>query len=366
MMRPSPRPVGMRAVTGVAAIGALALAARRVRRRRSALDKVAHDLRTPILYAVPSVASDRGLRIARSLGGLAGRFAASQAVDARSTAEGVRVLVYDLPGRQRPSGALLWIHGGGLILGAAEQGHEQCSQIAAGAGVVVVSVEYRLAPEDPFPAGLEDCMAAMRWLHAEAGSLGIDPERIAVGGDSAGGGLAAAVCQRALDQGGPAIAFQLLVYPMLDDRTTLRTDLDPDGVYLWSPAANRYAWTAYLGHRPSGDRTPPPHAAPARRENLAGLPPAWLGVGDLDLFYDEDIDYARRLEAAGVQCDLHVEPGMWHGADSILRSASTSKRFRARMTAAVVAAVGCGSEDAAVTPRDHLTGASQAPGRPRS
>ena len=264
----------------------------------------------------------------------------AQPVESRTTAEGVRVLVYDAPGRERPSGALLWIHGGGLVLGVPEQGHDVCTRFAEEAGVLVASVEYRLAPEHPFPAGLDDCLAALRWLHEQADALGIDPSRIAVGGDSAGGGLAAAVCQRALDDGGPAVAFQLLEYPMLDDRTVLRTDLDAHGVYLWTPASNRYAWTAYLGGEPSLDGEPPAHAVPARREDLAGLPPAWVGVGDLDLFLDEDVAYARRLEAAGVPCELLVVPGMWHGADSIMPSAGTSKRFRDAMVDALARAVG--------------------------
>ena len=330
----------LRRITAASALVGAGLGVRRLLERRAVLAKVAGDLRVPVLYAIPSVTSDQAVRIVRALGGLLGRIISAPPVDARSTPEGVRVLVYDSTKRSQPSGALLWIHGGGLILGNPEQGHEQCTQICEEAGVLVVSVEYRLAPEDPFPAGLDDCMAALRWLHDQAAALGVDPDRIAVGGDSAGGGLTAAVCQRAFDEDGPPVAFQLLVYPMLDDRTTLRDDLDPEGVYLWSPASNRYAWSAYLGRPPSLSHAPPPHAVPARREDLTGLPPAWIGVGDLDLFHDEDVDYARRLQAAGVPCELHIEPGMWHGADSIVLSAATSKRFRSRMTEAVATAIG--------------------------
>ena len=296
-----------------------------------------------MLYAIPSVRSDRALRLVRRLGDLGSNASSAQAAEARTTGEGVRVLVYDAPGREQPSGALLWIHGGGLVLGGPEQGHDVCTRLAEEAGVFVASVEYRLAPEHPFPAGLDDCLAALRWLHGQAAVLGIDPSRIAVGGDSAGGGLAAAVCQRALDDGGPAVAFQLLEYPMLDDRTVLRTDLDPNGVHLWTPASNRYAWTAYLGREPSLHAEPPAHAAPARRKDLAGLPPAWVGVGDLDLFLDEDVAYARRLEEAGVPCELVVVPGMWHGADSIVPSAGTSNRFRDAIVDAVSRAVGVSS-----------------------
>ena len=320
-------------------VGGAFAGARRLRERRIDLDRVAPDLRSPLLHLVPSVGSDRALRIGRFLLERAGAWAPGSASGERRTASGVRVLLYEPPARKRPSGALLWIHGGGLVLGRPEQGHEVCAALAEAAGILVVSVDYRLAPEDPFPAGLDDCYAALEWLHGDAVSLGVDPARIAVGGDSAGGGLAAALCQKAHDAGGPPIAFQLLVYPMLDDRTTLRTDLDPRGVYTWTPTSNRYGWTAYLGRKPS-DADPPPHAAPARREDLTGLPAAWIGVGDLDLFHDEDVTYARRLEAAGVPCDLHVEPGMWHAADSMLPKAATCRRFRERMAAALTAAVG--------------------------
>ena len=154
-----------------------------------------------------------------------------------------------------------------------------------------------------------------------------------MGGDNAGGGLTAALCQLARDRGGPGICFQLLNYPMLDDRTVLRTDHDGRGVFVWTPDSNRFGWSAYLGHEPSHDDAPP-HAAPAWTTDLTGLPPAWIGVGDLDLFLDEDVDYAARLEAAGVPCELHLEPGMYHGADAVRAQAATSRRFRDQMTAA--------------------------------
>jgi acetyl esterase/lipase len=323
------------AVAGVGLAVATAVG-RRLRRRRAELAPVVADLHHPILYAIPSITSDRSLRVARAIGGLSRRAPIHATGDV--TAAGVRVLVYDAPERPRPSGALLWIHGGGMIFGVAEQSDALCTRFAREAGVLVISVDYRLAPEDPFPAGLDDCMRALAWLHAEADALGIDPDRIAVGGDSAGGGLAAAVAQRAHDEGGPAVAFQLLEYPMIDDRTVLRTD-PHGGVYFWSPASNRYAWTAYLGRPPTPD-APPPYAAPARREDLAGLPPAWVGVGDLDLFCDEDVDYASRLRAAGVDCHLEVVPGMWHGADSLAPDAPTAARFRDLMVDAVRTAVG--------------------------
>ena len=183
-----------------------------------------------------------------------------------------------------------------------------------------------MAPKHPAPAAVEDAYAALKWLAAEAPRLGIDPTRIAIGGASAGGGLAATLALVAHDRGDVRPAFQLLVYPMLDDRTATRTDLETKNVRVWSPASNHYAWSAYLGH-PPGQATANPYAAAARREDLRGLPPAWIGVGTLDLFHDEDVTYAKRLEASGVPCELHLVPGAFHGFDAVLRKAAVSKAF---------------------------------------
>jgi acetyl esterase/lipase len=226
-------------------------------------------------------------------------------------------------GRVEPSAALLWIHGGGLVMGTPEVGNELCSRIVADLGIVVVSVDYRLAPEDPFPAGLDDCYRTLTWIHDNAADLGIDPMGVAVGGDSAGGGLAACLAQFAFDRGGPPICFQLLQYPMLDDRTAARTDHD---ALIWTNASNRFAWEAYLGH-PAGDPEQRPYASAARRTDLAGLPPAWIGIGEIDLFHDESVDYAERLRAAGVPVDLHVVPGMYHAADRMVPAAPTMTAF---------------------------------------
>lgn len=222
------------------------------------------------------------------------------------------------------SPALVWIHGGGLVMGSSAGYAEYCARIARELGIVVVSVEYRLAPAHPAPAAVDDCYAALRWLHDEAEALGIDPHRIAVGGDSAGGGLAAATVQLAHDHGPVKAAFQLLVYPMLDDRTCLR---DRDSVrFVWTPKANYHGWRAYLGQQP-GLADVPPYSVPARRTDLAGLPPAWIGVGSLDLFHDEDIDYADRLEAAGVPVELVVVPGAFHGFYVFAPDAPGSRAF---------------------------------------
>jgi acetyl esterase/lipase len=327
----------------MAAVGAGALGASRyVTRRRALIAPVAPDLRHPLLYLPLSLRSRAVLRVIRSLPAPELPVAAGVAVEARAcpgpAGADVPLVLYERADRPRPSGALLWVHGGGMVLGTPAQGHPLCSRFAAELGILVVSVDYRLAPEDPFPAGLDDCHAALAWLHEQAAALGVDPDRIAVGGDSAGGGLAAALAQRARDEGGPAICFQLLEYPMLDDRTVLRADHDGRGAFIWTPASNRFAWTASLGHPPSA-AAERPYAAPGRTEDLAGLPPAWVGVGDLDLFYEEDVDYAARLAAAGVACELHVEPGMYHGADAVLTTAPPCRSFLDRMTAALAAAV---------------------------
>jgi acetyl esterase/lipase len=341
---PDRRRRGGRALTGgLLLAGAVAAAGAVLRRaRRELVAPVAAELRSPVLLAPTHVANERTLAVARRL--LARSTPVAAGVDVRivevtgSSGPPVPVTVYEPPGRVRPSGALLWIHGGGLVMGAPPQAHAWCSRVAARLGVLVVSVDYRLAPEDPFPAGLDDCMAALGWLAGSASELGVDGGRIAVGGDSAGGGLAAAVAQRARAEGGPALRFQLLVYPMLDDRTVLRSARTGERTLIWSPVSNRFGWTAYLGRAPS-DGPAPPYAAPARTEDLHGLPPAWIGVGDIDLFHEEDVDYARRLVDAGVPCELHVEPGMYHGADALFPDRPSMVRFRGRMLGALADAL---------------------------
>jgi acetyl esterase/lipase len=230
--------------------------------------------------------------------------------------------VYRPVHRSAPSGAILWIHGGGLLMGRAEASHEFCSAVARDLGIVVVSVNYRLAPEHPFPAGFEDCVASWRWLMAHTEALGVDPSRIAVGGDSAGGGLAAALAQWVRDTHEGALAGQLLKYPMLDDRTTERSDREG---LIWLAASNRFAWSAYLR------TTPPetPYAVPGRRATCEGLAPAWIGVGTLDLFYDEDCQYAADLTAAGVPTTLVTVPLMYHGTDVLRPDAPAMVNFHA-------------------------------------
>jgi acetyl esterase/lipase len=332
----------------VASAVAVAVAARATMARRAAIGAVPEDLRHPILLLPLQVRSKRMLRLLRRIPMprspvAPGVRVEKRVVPGRDEHPPVGVYVYEPSRRQRPSGALLWIHGGGFVAGDPASYHRDCSRIAADLGIAVVSADYRLAPEHPFPAGLEDCYTALAWLHRGAAELGVDPDRIAIGGDSAGGGLSASLAQMAYDRGDVPVRFQLLVYPMLDDRTVLRTEHAGTGLFVWTPASNRFGWTAYLGHEPQADE-PRPYAAPARRADLAGLPPAWIGVGDIDLFHAEDVTYAQRLTAAGVPCELVVVPGMYHGADGFFdgRAASMTE-FRAGLVAALGRALGAES-----------------------
>jgi acetyl esterase/lipase len=229
----------------------------------------------------------------------------------------------------RPAGAdgalpcVYWMHGGGLVLGTCVLDDFRFDRWCTLFGCVGVSVEYRLAPESPYPGPLDDCYAGLRWVHDHADDIGIDRSRIGIGGSSAGAGLAAALALLARDRSEPAIAFQLLIYPMIDDRQTTASStwLDP----IWPPTANTYGWTAYLGDAKGGPDVPS-YAAPARADDLAGLPPTLITVGAIDGFSDEDIDYAVRLRHAGVPVELHVYPGAPHGFDSLAATSAIARR----------------------------------------
>jgi acetyl esterase/lipase len=226
------------------------------------------------------------------------------------------------------------MHGGGHVSGFAESCDARCTSLAKELGCVVVSVDYRLAPETVFPGGIEDCYAALQWIHSRAKELDVDTTRIAVGGESAGGGLAAALALLARDRGGVAIAFQLLIYPMLDDRTGSTLAVNPNaGEFVWVAGSNRYCWTSLLGREPGGSDTSP-YAAPVRAGKLRDLPPAFIAVGALDLFVDESIEYANRLMRAGVATGLHVYPGAVHGFD-LVPTAQVTVAFESQMRVAL-------------------------------
>lgn len=238
-------------------------------------------------------------------------------VEVLTLGSGVRVWLYRPPGVTAPGPALLWIHGGGYIIGSPAQDHAQSRRFAARLGVTVAAVQYRLAPRHPYPAALEDCYTALTWL---AGLPAVDPARVAIGGASAGGGLAAALAILAHDRSEIPLAAQLLVYPMLDDRS-VGAEFDNPGHRLWTQESNRIGWSAYLGG------ADPEVAVPARRQDLSGLPPAWIGVGTLDLFHDEDLAYAARLREAGVPCDVEVVEGAFHGFDGLAPKTAVSRDF---------------------------------------
>ena len=206
--------------------------------------------------------------------------------------------------------AVVTIHGGGYVIGSYDMDDPLLDRWCRGFGVVGVSVEYRLAPETPYPGPLEDCYAALHWTYDNADDLGVDRDRIGIYGLSAGGGLAAALALLALDRGEVPVAFQLLDCPMLDDRQQTPS-IRADGLYVWSAQSNEFGWRSYLGPL-YGAEDVPAHAAAARAEDLAGLPPACVIVGSIDGFHDEDIAYAQRLNQAGVPCELHVIAGLPH------------------------------------------------------
>jgi acetyl esterase/lipase len=203
------------------------------------------------------------------------------------------------------------MHGGGYVIGSYTMDDQVFDDLCPKLGIVGVSVEYRLSPDTPYPGPLDDCYAGLQWVFAHATELGIDPNRIGIGGLSPGGGLAAAVALLARDRGELPVAFQLLDCPMLDDRQ-LTASSQQDGLPVWSRESNAFGWRSYLGDLYGTDRVPYT-AAPARAEDLAGLPPAFVSVGTIDGFLDEDVDYALRLNRAGVPTELHVYPGACHG-----------------------------------------------------
>jgi acetyl esterase/lipase len=239
-------------------------------------------------------------------------------------------------GRDRPG--ILHVHGGGFVMGSAEMTAETDAAYARQLGAAVVSVDYRLAPETPHPGPVEDCYAGLAWLNAEAAALGVDAGRIVVTGESAGGGLAAALVLLARERGEIGVAFQHLVFPMLDDRTVTHADPSPFlGQFVWTRESNRFGWASLLGGEPGGADVSP-FAAPARASDLAGLPPTFMICGALDLFLEEDLDYARRLIRAGVPTELHVYPGAPHGF-MFVPDAEVSRTFARDSMAALARAV---------------------------
>lgn len=220
--------------------------------------------------------------------------------------------------------AILHFHGGGHVLGAPEMNQPELMHWAAELGCLVLSVDYRLAPETPFPGPMDDAYCALGWLHEQAAELGIDPALIAVAGTSAGGAMAACLCLMARDRGEYSIAFQLLDSPRLDDKIQRDGSDNPyTGEFVWTREASAFCWSAYLG---SGSKSA--YATAARASDLSNLPPAFIAVGTLDMFVDECLDYAARLIRSGVTTELIVYPGCFHGFQ-MAREASVTRRSQA-------------------------------------
>ena len=234
-------------------------------------------------------------------------------VESAFGARPIRVLTYRPVKSDKPLPTILHIHGGGFVAGAPEMKDVENRLLASELRCTIYSVDYRLAPEAPHPAPLEDIYSVFVWLHRHAGRLGLDPARIGIKGESGGGGFAAGAALYARDQEGPKFAFQHLIYPMIDDRTAVHKDLHPCvGEFVWTQAHNYFGWRSLLGSEP-GSAGVSPYAAASRAEDVSGLPPTYLSVGGLDLFLEENMTYADRLSRAGVPVEFHVYPRAYHG-----------------------------------------------------
>lgn len=260
--------------------------------------------------------------------------------NARSGRE-IRIFIAGRSGQGGSRPGLLYTHGGGYISGSTASSWPKFAglqSIANEHDCVIVSVDYRLAPETAFPGALEDSYAALKWMYDNANLLGVNPKQIAIMGESAGGGLAATLAIAARDRGEVPIVFQLLIYPMLDDRTGSGREPAPHiGTFIWTRESNRFGWSSLLGV-PAGSPSVPPGSVPARVQDLRGLPPTYIGVGTLDLFVDEDIEFARRLVDVGIPTELYVAPGAYHGFFFLAPDAAVSKSFSASYNAALARA----------------------------
>jgi len=321
---------GTAVATGAAALSVAGLLARRYLSLSDAIAAVSPAMRSPlVLLSVENNA--RTLWFNRIVnGGIPTPLGPGVTATTRAIGDPpVPVLIVTPEGTAHRRPGVLYLHGGGSVFGSAKTEAIVAGRWARDLDAVVVSPDYRLAPENPFPAGLDDCMTALHWMHEHATELGIDPQRLAVTGTSAGAGLSAVVAQRALDEG-LTLRAQGLVGPWLDDRTTFGDygigEHPARGRLQLTPGTNLFAWTSYLGHAPRADDDRR-YIAAARRQDLSGLAPAWVGVGDLDLLYNESIDYAHRLQADGVICELVTVPGMYHSAEGLAPHAPEIQAF---------------------------------------
>jgi triacylglycerol lipase len=234
-------------------------------------------------------------------------------VESAFGANPIRVLTYRPVGSGGPLPVIVHIHGGGFVMGTPEMKDVENRLFASELKCAIYSVDYRLAPEAPHPAPLEDIYSVFVWLHANAAQLGLDPARIGIKGESGGGGFAAGAALYARDRPGPKFAFQHLIYPMIDDRSAVRKDLHPYvGEFVWTQENNNFGWRSLLGEEP-GSAGVSPYAAAARAADVSGLPPTYISVGGLDLFLEENLTYADRLSRAGVPVEFHLYPRAFHG-----------------------------------------------------
>lgn len=234
----------------------------------------------------------------------------------------ITVRVYRPIDASGPLPGIYYIHGGGMVLGDLDDENPAAELICEQVGAVVVSVKYRLAPEHPYPAAVEDCYSGLEWLSKNVAELGVDAERLAIYGASAGGGLTLATALLARDRGGPALSFMMPIYPMIDDRHETASSQEITDIGVWDRAGNIEAWDWYLGGKEADQ-----YAAPARAADLSGLPPAFIDVGTVDLFLDEDIAFAQRLMQAGVPVELHVHPGAFHATELVAPQSVLSQRI---------------------------------------
>ena len=264
-----------------------------------------------------------------------------RAVPGPDGAPDIMVRLYRPAALPNPAPALVWVHGGGMVMGSVEMNDAYCGRLAERLSAVVASVEYRLAPEHPYPASLHDCYAGLSWLAETADELGVDRSRIAIGGASSGGGVAAGLALFARDRGEVDVCFQFLVYPMLDDRNSTRSSHAISDGRVWNRDANLVGWNAYLAGE-AGSEGVDAYAAPARAVDLRGLPPAYICVGTMDMFVDENIAYAQAMLSAGVPVELHVYPGAFHGSTNSIPEAALSVRWSADEQAALDRALNSG------------------------
>jgi acetyl esterase/lipase len=297
---------------------------------RSVMERLPTD-RTLNLNNMPAARARMKKMVTELLGGMPpveGVTSEDRSIPGRQGDPAVRVRIYRPDDQSNTLPALYWIHGGGYVMGDIDQDDRLMMQMVKRIGCVAVSVDYRVAPENPFPGPVEDCYSGLKWLYTHAQEVGVDSSRIAIGGPSGGGGLTAGLALLVRDRGEVPVVFQLLIYPMIDDRNVTPASYAITDPRVWNRESNRLGWKAYLG-RDGGGADVSPYAAASRATDLSKLPPAYISVGTLDLFVDENIEYALRLIQAGVPTELHVYPGAFHGFDLFAPSARVSKQFKA-------------------------------------